>query len=64
MQTQRHIPLVTRLRIPWTSMSDRGNAERAEAATEIERLKAEVAHLKERMVKLLSAMQEHEARDQ
>jgi len=44
-------------------MSERGNNERAEAAAEIERLTAEVKHLKERMVKLLSAIQEHEARD-
>ena len=34
-----------------------------EAADEIERLAGEVKHLKERMVKLLSAIQEHEARD-
>ena len=44
-------------------MSERGNNERAEAAAEIERLTAEVKHLKERMVKLLSAIKEHEARD-
>lgn len=61
--TQRQIPLLTRLRLRWSTMSDRGNDERAEAAAEIERLTAEVKHLKERMVKLLSAIQEHEARD-
>ena len=60
---QRTLPIVQRLRIPWATMSERGNNERAEAATEIERLAAEVRHLKERMVKLLSAIQEHEARD-
>lgn len=60
---QRGLPIVQRLRIPWATMSERGNNERAEAAAEIERLAAEVKHLKERMVKLLSAIQEHEARD-
>jgi NAD-specific glutamate dehydrogenase len=60
---QRNLPIVQRLRIPWATMSERGNNERAEAAAEIERLAAEVKHLKERMVKLLSAIQEHEARD-
>lgn len=60
---QRQVPLLTRLRIRWTTMSERGNDERAEAAAEIERLADEVKHLKERMVKLLSAIQEHEARD-
>ena len=60
---QRTLPIVERLRIPWVTMSERGNNERAEAAAEIERLAAEVKHLKERMVKLLSAIQEHEARD-
>lgn len=60
---QRNLPIVQRLRIPWATMSERGNNERAEAAAEIERLAAEVRHLKERMVKLLSAIQEHEARD-
>lgn len=60
---QRQVPLLTRLRIRWTTMSERGNDERAEAAAEIERLAGEVRHLKERMVKLLSAIQEHEARD-
>ena len=60
---QRQIPLLTRLRLRWSTMSDRGNDERAEAAAEIERLTAEVKHLKERMVKLLSAIQEQEARD-
>lgn len=60
---QRTLPIVQRLRIPWATMSERGNNERAEAAAEIERLAAEVKHLKERMVKLLSAIQEHEARD-
>ena len=60
---QRNLPIVQRLRIPWATMSERGNNERAEAAAEIERLTAEVKHLKERMVKLLSAIQEHEARD-
>ena len=60
---QRTLPIVQRLRIPWATMSERGNNERAEAAAEIERLAAEVTHLKERMVKLLSAIQEHEARD-
>ncbi len=60
---QRTMPIVQRLRIPWATMSERGNNERAEAAAEIERLAAEVQHLKERMVKLLSAIQEHEARD-
>lgn len=60
---QRQVPLLTRLRIRWTTMSERGNDERAEAAAEIERLAGEVKHLKERMVKLLSAIQEHEARD-
>jgi len=61
--TQRQVPLLTRLRLRWSTMSDRGNDERAEAAAEIERLAGEVRHLKERMVKLLSAIQEHEARD-
>lgn len=60
---QRTMPIVQRLRIPWATMSERGNNERAEAAAEIERLAEEVQHLKERMVKLLSAIQEHEARD-
>ena len=60
---QRNLPIVQRLRIPWTTMSERGNNERAEAAAEIERLAGEVKHLKERMVKLLSAIQEHEAKD-
>ncbi len=60
---QRTLPIVERLRIPWVTMSERGNNERAEAAAEIQRLAAEVAHLKQRMVKLLSAIQEHEARD-
>jgi len=61
---QRNLPIVQRLRIPWLTMSERGNNERAEAAAEIERLVGEVTHLKERMVKLLSAIQEHEARDE
>jgi len=61
---QRNLPIVQRLRIPWLTMSERGNNERAEAAAEIERLVGEVQHLKERMVKLLSAIQEHEARDE
>jgi hypothetical protein len=35
------IDIVDRLRINWTSMTDMGNEERAEAAEEIERLRAE-----------------------
>ena len=35
------IDIVDRLRINWTSMTDMGNEERAEAADEIERLRAE-----------------------
>jgi len=35
------IDIVDRLRINWTSMTDMGNEERAEAAAEIERLRAE-----------------------
>lgn len=61
--TQRQVPLLTRLRLRWSTISDRANDERAEAAAEIERLAGEVRHLKERMVKLLSAIQEHETRN-
>jgi hypothetical protein len=35
------IDIVTRLRIPWEGMGDMGNQQRAEAADEIERLRAE-----------------------
>lgn len=37
------VDIVDRLRISWTSMTDMGNAERAEAADEIERLRDELA---------------------
>jgi hypothetical protein len=35
------IDIADRLRISWTSMTDMGNAERLQAADEIERLRAE-----------------------
>lgn len=37
------VDIVDRLRIAWTSMTEMGNAEREEAADEIERLRAELA---------------------
>jgi len=36
------IDIVDRLRINWTSLTDKQNAERNEAADEIERLRAEL----------------------
>jgi|LakMenE18May11ns_1017448.scaffolds.fasta_scaffold9956978_22 hypothetical protein len=39
------IDIVDRLRISWTSMTDKQNDERAEAANEIERLRWEVCEL-------------------
>lgn len=39
------IDIVDRLRIAWTSMTEMGNAERKEAADEIERLRAELVRM-------------------
>lgn len=39
--------IVERLRIIWISMSDMGNHERADAADEIERLRAELAAMRQ-----------------
>ena len=36
---EMHIDIIDRLRISWTSMSDKANAERLQAAEEIERLR-------------------------
>ena len=43
------IDIVDRLRIAWTSMTEMGNAERAEAADEIERLRAELISMTEEL---------------
>ena len=39
MASRSDVDIVDRLRIIWTSMTDMGNHERAEAANEIERLR-------------------------
>ena len=49
------IDIVDRLRIAWTSMTDMGNAEREEAADEIERLRAELASTTEKFNRLKDA---------
>ena len=44
------IDIVDRLRIVWTSASDRVNAERSEAADEIERLRSQVVSVADELV--------------
>jgi hypothetical protein len=48
------IDIVDRLRINWTSLTDKQNAERAEAADAIERLRAERDEVRREIVLLLN----------
>jgi hypothetical protein len=48
------IDIVDRLRINWTSLTDNQNAERNEAADEIERLRAERDEARREIVLLLN----------
>ena len=55
--------IVERLRIIWTSCSDRINNERAAAADEIERLRKENTDLRWRLCKVLADSRECDADD-
>jgi hypothetical protein len=48
------VDIVDRLRISWTSLTDKQNAERNEAADEIERLRAERDEVRREIVLLLN----------
>lgn len=50
------IDIVDRLRISWTSMTEMGNAEREEAADEIERLRAELVTMTDKFIRLKDAI--------
>jgi hypothetical protein len=47
------IDIVDRLRINWTSLTDKQNAERNEAADEIKRLRAERDDARQRLCKVV-----------
>lgn len=51
--------IVSRLRIRWDSMTDMGNYERATAADEIERLRAEVADAYSKSADVLAKLSAH-----
>ena len=52
------IDIVDRLRINWTSMTDMGNEERAEAAEEIERLRNELVRNTDEFAKTLTELRQ------